>query len=321
MIQINAEQKARLTSLHGKSFLRLADFTPSQIADLLDLAKLLKENPTVPVLEGKILAMLFMKPSTRTRVSFEVGMQRLGGSAVILSAADTQINRGEELRDTARVLSRYVDGIMVRCFAHSDLEELAAYSRIPVINGLTDAFHPCQAMADLLTIQEHLGTLAGRRLVYIGDGNNMAHSLLFAGAKTGMHVTICCPAGYEPVQDYLAQAQLCALPGTQLKVESDPLKAASGADVLYTDVWASMGQEAERDKRIHDFHGFQINAEVVAKAHPHCLVLHCLPAHRGEEITDEVLEGSHSVVFDQAENRLHAQNAVLAATMGTLNLL
>jgi ornithine carbamoyltransferase len=313
---LTTEQKERLQQLHGRHFLRLYDFAPAEIADLLALARILKQRRRLPILGGQALAMLFVKHSTRTRVSFEVGINRLGGYAVVLNASDIHLSRGEPLCDTARVLSRYVDGIMIRTFAHSDVEELARFSSVPVINGLTDDYHPCQAMADLLTILEQKGRLAGLRFVYVGDGFNMAHSLLAAGAKTGMHVTICCPAGYEPRPDILAMARSCALPGTKLEVEHDPIAASRGADVLYTDVWTSMGQEEEQRRRVEAFQGFQINGRLLERAASDCLVMHCLPAHRGEEITAEALESPQSVVFDQAENRLHAQNAVMAALMG-----
>lgn len=316
-MSLSVEQKTALAGLHGHDFLSLHDFGPADIAALLDLATLLKERGPVPILAGKALAMLFMKASTRTRVSFEVGIGRLGGQAVVLSAADTQVRRGEPLRDTARVLARYVDGIMIRTYAHRDALELAEFSSVPVINGLTDDLHPCQALADLLTIREQKGTISGLKLTYIGDGNNMAHSLLFAGAKAGMHVTVCCPREYAPSPSYLAQARADAMPGTRLEVvHGNPLAAAESADVLYTDVWASMGQEAEQSQRVQAFRQYQIDAEVLNAASPNCIVLHCLPAHRGEEITEEVLEGPQSVVFDQAENRLHAQNAIMATLMG-----
>ncbi|HHT28354.1 MAG TPA: ornithine carbamoyltransferase [Firmicutes bacterium] len=318
-IILTSEQLRLLDALHGRDFLCLHDYSPEEIAGLLALAGVLKKTKTkrCNALANKQLACIFTKPSTRTRVSFEVGIKKLGGSAVILSATDSQINRGEPIADMARVLSRYVDGIMIRTFAHSDVEELAEYSTVPVINGLTDDFHPCQVMADLLTIQERLGQLAGKHLVYIGDGNNMAHSLLFAGAKTGMHVTICCPVGYAPSSEILRQAQEDALPGTKLEIRHDDLAAVAGADVLYTDVWASMGQEEEKEVRSKVFARYQINQDVLAQAAPDCMVLHCLPAHRGEEITADVLEAHADEIFDQAENRLHAQNAIMLALMGS----
>lgn len=314
---LTEKEKSILATLRGRDFLGLHDYGPEEISCLLALARLLKSKRSVPILDGKALAMIFMKASTRTRVSFEVGIRRLGGTALILSGTETHLGRGEPISDTARVLERYVDGIIVRTYAHSDIVEFAHFSSVPVINALTDDLHPCQALADLLTIQEHKGRLAGIRLVYIGDGNNMAHSLLFAGAKTGIHVTICCPEGYAPNPVYLAQARVDAVPGTRLEVvHGDPLAAARDADVLYTDAWASMGQEAEQAVRAAAFREYQIDGRVLAAAHPNCIVLHCLPAHREEEITAEVLEGPQSVVFDQAENRLHVQNAIMATLMG-----
>ena len=260
-------------------------------------------------LAGKTLAMIFEKSSTRTRVSFEVGMFQLGGHALFLSPSDTQIGRGEEIRDTARVLSRYVDGIMVRTFAQDIVEELARYASIPVINGLTDKHHPCQVLADLFTVREKLGKLKGLKLVYIGDGNNMANSLIEGAVKAGMGITLACPEGYEPDGAVLDAAKREA--GDRVQVVRDPAQAAKDADVLYTDVWASMGQEKEKAEREKAFAGYQINAAVLKAARPGALVMHCLPAHRGEEITDEVMEGLNSVVFDEAENRLHVQKAIL----------
>jgi ornithine carbamoyltransferase len=316
-VKLTPEQLQQLDALHGRDFLCLHDFSPEEISSLLALASVLKQVKQCRALADKQLACVFTKPSTRTRVSFEAGIRRLGGSAIVLNASDSQINRGEPISDMARVLSRYVDGIMIRTFAHSDVEELAEYASVPVINGLTDDYHPCQAMADLLTIKEHLGELAGKHLVYIGDGNNMVHSLLFAGAKTGMHVTICCPVDYAPNAEILRAAQADALPGTRLEVRHDGMTAVAGANVLYTDVWASMGQEAEKEIRNKVFAKYQINREVLAQAAPDCMVLHCLPAHRGEEITADVLEAHADEIFDQAENRLHAQNAIMLALMGS----
>lgn len=315
-LKLSIEQKASLAAMHGRDFISLHDFTPVEIADLLALAKLLKHHEPLPILKGKQLAMIFTKASTRTRVSFEVGIRQLGGDAVVLLSGDTQIGRGEPIKDTARVLSRYVDGIMIRTYDHQDVLDLARWASIPVINGLTDDLHPCQALADLLTIQEHKGHLTGLKMTYIGDGNNMATSLMFAGAKTGMHVTICCPPGYEPSAAYLEQARGDARGESRIEVVHDPQTAAEEADVLYTDVWASMGQEAERDSRAAAFAQYQINEDLLRAAAEDCIVMHCLPAHRGEEITEEVIEGPHSVVFDQAENRLHAQKAILATLMG-----
>ena len=295
--------------------LKLLDLTPEEITDLLNLADQLKYEQKHgiphPLLAGKTLGMIFQKSSTRTRVSFEVGMYQLGGSALFLSSNDLQIGRGEPVQDTARVLSRYLDGIMIRTFAQQEVEDLAKYGSIPIINGLTDFCHPCQVLADLMTIREHKGKLSGLKLCYIGDGNNMAHSLMVGGVKAGMEVAVACPAGYEPeksVVDFATQNGAFTL--TQ-----DVLKAAKDADVLYTDVWASMGQEGEAQIRRKAFEGvYQINDAVMAVAKPDCMVLHCLPAHRGEEITEAVFE-AHPEIFDEAENRLHAQKAVLVRLM------
>lgn len=243
-------------------------------------------------------------------------MYKLGGHALFLSGRDIQLGRGETIADTARVLSRMVDGIMIRTYSHQEVLELAEHATIPVINGLTDLLHPTQVLADLLTIQEHKGGIKGLKLAYIGDGNNMAHSLMLGGAKVGMHIVIASPQGYKPLPEIVAKAQeQAAKYGSLVEVVDDPLEAARGADVLYTDVWASMGQEEEAELRKAAFKGYQINSEVMKLAHPQAIVLHCLPAHRDEEITNEVLEGPQSVVFDEAENRLHAQKAILALTM------
>ena len=261
--------------------------------------------------------MIFQKSSTRTRVSFEVGMWQLGGQALFLSANDLQIGRGEPVKDTARVLSRYLDGIMIRTFSHAEVEELAAYADIPVINGLTDRLHPCQAMADLLTIREHKGSLKGLKMAYIGDGNNMVHSLMHGCAKFGMDISVATPTAYEPNAGIVAAAkQVAQGTGSRIELTQDVLEAAAGADVLYTDVWASMGMESEQVARQAVFKNYQINQQVLAAADKKAIVLHCLPAHRGEEITEDVLEGPQSVVFDEAENRLHVQKAVMALVMG-----
>ena len=307
-------------SFSGKSFLSIHDFTTEQIMRVMDLAALLKAEQKAgvphPILKGKALGMIFLKPSTRTRISFEVAIWQLGGYGLFLSANDLQLKRGETIADTARVLSRYLDGIMIRTFAHSDVIELAREGSIPIINGLTDLLHPCQVMADLLTGIEKFGDLAGRKLAYIGDGNNMVHSLMYGGAKVGMHVTCACPAGYEPDPEVVAAARADgAATGARMDIVRDPKEAVRGADILYTDVWASMGQEAEYEKRVRDFKGYQINAELVSMANPDCIVMHCLPAHRGDEITDDAADGRHSVLWDEAENRLHAQKAILALTM------
>lgn len=303
----------------GRDYITLKDYTPDEILYMLKVAKELKEETKAgvphPILQGKNLAMIFTKSSTRTRVSFEVGMLQLGGHALFLSNRDIQIGRGEPIKDTARVLSRMVDGIMIRTHSHQDVVDLAEYSDVPVINGLTDLFHPTQVLADLLTIQEHKHRLAGLKLSFIGDGNNMAHSLMNI-AKLGMHIVIASPGSYHPDSEVLAQAQAAAKQGGGLiEIVEDPIAAAKDADVLYTDVWASMGQEEEAAVRAKAFAGYQINEQSLKAAHKDAIVMHCLPAHRGEEITEEVLEGAQSVVFDEAENRLHAHKAILALLM------
>ncbi|MDW7651916.1 MAG: ornithine carbamoyltransferase [Bacillota bacterium] len=306
-----------MSSLRGRDFLTVNDFTKEELTELLDFARQLKadvkEGREHSLLRGKTLGMIFQKSSTRTRVSFEVGMFQLGGHALFLNANEMQIGRGEPIKDTARVLSRYLDGIMIRTFDHDEVKELAAYADIPVINGLTDLLHPCQAMADLLTILEHKGKLAGLTLAYVGDGNNMAHSLMLACSKMGMNVAVASPEGYECAAEIVAATRAnAAQNGTAVTMTKDPAEAVRGADVLYTDVWTSMGQDAEREERLRVLAPYQLNAELLNAAAPEAIVLHCLPAHRGEEITEEVLEGAQSVVFDQAENRLHAQKAVMA---------
>ena len=299
-----------------KHLLKLLDLTGQEILDILNLADQLKYETKHgiphPHLQGKCLGMIFEKSSTRTRVSFEVGINQLGGYAVVLGAEGSQIGRGEPVQDTARVLSRYVDGIMIRTFGQDEVEALAQYGSVPVINGLTDFCHPCQVLADLMTIREHKGKLEGLKLCYIGDGNNMANSLIVGGLKCGMQVSIACPADYQPDPEVLAFAQ--DYPGL-FQCTPDILAAAKDADVLYTDVWASMGQEGESDQRKLVFEGYQINDAVMAAAHPGAMVQHCLPAHRGEEITGEVFEAHADEIFDEAENRLHAQKAVLYLLM------
>ena len=299
-----------------KHFLSLADLTPDEMMGLLDLAVRLKTawkaGQGQPLLQGKTLGMIFQKPSLRTRVSFDMAMIHLGGQALYLSPNEIQLGQRESTADVARVLSRYVDAIMARVFSHTDVLDLARTASVPVINGLSDYSHPCQGLTDLLTVYEKRGKLAGLRLVYLGDGNNVANSLLFGGALTGMHIVVATPPGYEPARDVVEKAQALGRDtGAQFTVTHDPREAARGADVLYTDVWTSMGQEAERAARLGIFPPYQLNADLVKAAGPDVLVMHCLPAHRGEEITDEVMDGPQSVVFDQAENRLHAQKAVL----------
>ena len=308
-------------SLYGRDFLSIQEWSTEELEQVLDLAADIKEKQqrreAHPILRGKTLGMIFQKSSTRTRVSFEVGMWQLGGQALFLSANDLQIGRGEPVKDTARVLSRYLDGIMIRTFSHAEVEELAAYADIPVINGLTDRLHPCQAMADLLTIREHKGSLKGLKMAYIGDGNNMVHSLMHGCAKFGMDISVATPTAYEPNAGIVAAAkQVAQGTGSRIELTQDVLEAAAGADVLYTDVWASMGMESEQVARQAVFKNYQINQQVLAAADKKAIVLHCLPAHRGEEITEDVLEGPQSVVFDEAENRLHVQKAVMALVMG-----
>ncbi len=299
-----------------KHLLKLMDCTPEEILGILDLADRLKAERKAgiahPLLAGKTLGMIFEKSSTRTRVSFETGMYQLGGHALFLSSRDLQIGRGEPVQDTARVLSRYLDGIMIRTFAQEEVEDLARYGSIPIINGLTDFCHPCQVLADLMTIREHKGKLAGLNMCYIGDGNNMANSLIVGGLKTGMHVSVACPQDYRPDPKVMEFTK--DYPGMFLCTES-PMEAAKDADVIFTDVWASMGQEEEKAVRERVFQGYQVNAELLSVAHGGCMVQHCLPAHRGEEITADVFEAHAAEIFDGAENRLHAQKAVLVTVM------
>ena len=311
--------------LKHKDLLCIHDLSTEEALLILDVAKKLKKMQKMGVphefCKGKTLAMMFSKASTRTRVSFETGFHQLGGHAIYLNDRDSQIGRGEPIRDTARVLSRMVDGIMIRTFSNDSVIELADYASIPVINGLTDLLHPCQALTDLLTIEEQLGSLKGRKLVYVGDGNNMAHSLMYACAKVGMDMVCASPKGYQPDPMVLKQAQEDAVQtGCTISVEEDIAKAVKGADVLYTDVWTSMGQEAEREIRLKALHDYQINSELLKAANPGAIVLHCLPAHRGEEITEEVLEGPQSLVWDQAENRLHTQKAIMVLLMSDAEL-
>ena len=294
-----------------KHLLKLSDLSTEEIFGILNLADQLKyerkNNIRHHHLEGKKLGMIFQKSSTRTRGSFEVGMYELGGYALFLSDRDLQIGRGEPIKDTVRVLSRYLDGIMIRTFAQQDVEDLAAYGSIPIINGLTDYCHPCQVLADLMTIREYKGSLKGLKLCFVGDGNNMANSLIVGGLKTGMEVSVACPDHYRPDADILARGFATG----RLTVTSDIKAAAKDADVLYTDVWASMGQEAEKAEREKVFRSYCVDSDLLSVAKPDAMVLHCLPAHRGEEITDEVFESHATEIFDEAENRLHAQKAVL----------
>ncbi|WP_077211174.1 ornithine carbamoyltransferase [Bacillus dakarensis] len=307
-------------NIKGKDLLSLADYTPETIKGLVQIATDLKKahlsGEEKPLLKGKILGMIFDKNSTRTRVSFEAGMLQLGGQAIYLSGKETQMGRGEPISDTAKVLSEYVDAIMIRTFSHENVEELAKHATIPVINGLTDLYHPCQALADLLTIQEVKGTLEGLKIAYIGDGNNVAHDLMIAAAKTGIHMAVATPEGYEPNKEITELAKSFAKEsGSEVILTNDPREAVYEADVIYTDVWTSMGQEEENEQRLKDFNGFQINEELVKGAKEDYMFLHCLPAHRGEEVTAEVIDGKNSYVFQQAGNRMHAQKALLVEVL------
>ena len=296
-----------------RDYLTVDSLSSEELTKVLDLADELKRDRRPRSdLAGKSIGMIFEKPSTRTRISFEVGITELGAHAVILNASELQLGRGETVEDTAAVLSRYLHGLVVRTFAQSRLETLASAGTIPVINALSDFSHPCQALADLQTIREHRGSLAGLKLAYFGDGNNVAHSLLKAGALAGMHVAVASPAGYEPIPQVVTAAEdIAQRTGGQITCTADPIEAAADADVVYTDVWASMGQEGEASARMMLFRPFQVNSHVTESAKPDALVMHCLPAHRGEEIAADVIDGPNSVVFDQAENRLHSQKALL----------
>jgi ornithine carbamoyltransferase len=296
-----------------RDFLTILDLTREELVDILDLAARLKrehhEGRSKPLLDGKVLGLIFHKPSLRTRVSFESGMARLGGRSIYLSNQEIGMGTREAVSDIAAVLSRYVDAIMIRTFAHSWVEEMAKYASIPVINGLTDSYHPCQILADLQTMKENFPSLEGRTVVFVGDGNNVCRSWMNAARRLPIRVVLACPEGYEPEAEFLAAAKRDA--GDRIRIEHDPGKAADGADVLYTDVWASMGQEAETEARKKVFRPFQVNRAMLDRAKPDAIVLHCLPAHREEEITDEAMRHPRSRIFDQAENRMHAQNALL----------
>jgi ornithine carbamoyltransferase len=303
--------------LKGRHFLRVNDWAADELVLVLDWADRLKarqrERIEHRLLEGRTLGMIFQKPSTRTRVSFEVGIFQLGGAGLYLAAGDLQLGRGETIKDTAAVLSRYLDGIMIRTFAQAEVDELAEHSGIAVINGLTDEFHPCQALADVMTIRERFGRVEEVRVAYLGDGNNVCHSLMVACAKLGSHFIAATPSGYEPGDEVVGWALAAAeASGGTVELTSDPRAAAEGADVLYTDVWTSMGQDDERDQRLRDLAEYRLDAELVGLAGEEAIVLHCLPAHYGEEITEDVLYGPQSAVWDQAENRLHAQKALMA---------
>ncbi len=303
-----------------KDFISLSQYEPAEITALLDLACQLKDEQKRGrqhrLLEGQSLAMIFAKSSTRTRVSFEVGMFQLGGQALYLNNNDIQLGRGEGIRDTARVLSRYVDGIMIRTYSHRSVMELADYSSVPVINGLTDLEHPCQVLCDLMTIREQKGALKGLKLAYIGDGNNMANSLLHGSTLQGMDISIATPAGYEPDPQALREARaIASKTGSAIELTHDPQKAVTGADVVYTDTWISMGQEAEKAEKTAVFKGFTVDSDLLTKADPAAMFLHCLPAYLNYEVTEDVFEGPQSFVFDQAENRLHAQKAILVSLL------
>ncbi|OCA83313.1 ornithine carbamoyltransferase [Bacillus sp. FJAT-27225] len=321
MIKAISQGETVVPNLKGRHFLKLSDFSTEEIYSLLDsaihLKKAQKQGKPQPHLSGKVLGMIFEKSSTRTRVSFEVGMLQLGGQAIFLSSKDIQLGRGETIADTAKVLSRYVDGIMIRTFGDERIEEFADASTVPVINGLTTLHHPAQVLADLLTILEHKGKLKGLKLCYIGDGNNnMAHSLLEGAVKVGMNISIASPKGYELNEAIVSQAREDAIQTcSEIALTNDPSEAISGADVVVTDVWTSMGMEGEAEERLEAFSGFQVNEELCSFAKDDFLFLHCLPAHRGEEVSAGIIDGPHSVVFDEAENRLHAQKAILKALM------
>ena len=305
------DERPALAGLCGRDLLRIDDLSAAELVALLDLAERLKalqrERVPHPILAGRTLAMIFEKPSTRTRVSFEIGMVQLGGHAVHLATAESQLGRGEPIADTGAVLSRYADAIMIRTHAHVRVEELAAAASVPVVNGLTDEHHPCQALADLMVLRERLGDLEGRRLAWVGDGlNNVCHSLVTAAAMVGMEIVVAAPEGYEPDSQVLAAA------AGPVEVVSDPSAAVGGADAVVTDTWTSMGQEGERERRLRDLAAYQVNAELLEEAAPGHVVLHCLPAHCGEEITEDVLWGPRSAAWDEAENRLHARKALLA---------
>jgi ornithine carbamoyltransferase len=307
-------------SLRGRDLVSIHDFTPAEVAYILEVGAKLKEEKKQgvphPHLAGKTLGMIFQKSSTRTRVAFEVGMYQLGGHALFLSPRDIQLGRGETIQDTAQVLSRMLDGIMIRTFDHEEVLELAKWADIPVINGLTDLLHPTQVIGDMMTIKEHKGRLQGLKLAFIGDGNNVAHSLLFGGAKVGMEVVIATPPGFEPDSQIVSLAQEDAqATGAKLWVVNDPAEAVRDADIVYTDVWASMGEEDQATEKEQQFNKYQVNQSLMSLAKRDAIVMHCLPAKRGKEITDEVMDGPQSVVFDEAENRLHAHKAIMAVTM------
>ncbi|WP_228021387.1 ornithine carbamoyltransferase [Vasconcelosia minhoensis] len=305
-------------SFQGRDLLSLADLSQTELTDLIDLSARLKAGKLTPQCPNQVLGLIFNKASTRTRVSFSVAMYQLSGQVIDLNANMTQIGRGEPTADTARVLDRYVDVLAIRTYAQSEIEEFAQHAEIPVINALTDLEHPCQILADLLTVQEAFGTCAGLTLTYLGDGNNVAHSLMLGCALIGINIRVATPAGYEPSPAVVERARELSRDRSEVTITRDPQAAAQGAQALYTDVWASMGQEDSAENRIPIFQPFQINSSILGLADPEAIVLHCLPAHRGEEITEAVMEGRQSRIWDQAENRMHAQKALLAAVLGAV---
>jgi len=307
-------------NMKGKSLIEINHLSLEEIYQIFDLSKTLKEKQNTgephKLLEGKTLGMIFSKPSTRTRISFETGIYQLGGMGMYFNQNDLQLKKSESVSDTAKVLSRYLNGIMIRTFDHKDVIDLAKFGSIPVINGLTDLHHPCQVLTDLFTVLEKRRTLKGLKLVYIGDGNNVAHSLLHGCSKVGMNITIASPSGYMPNQEIVAESKVNAkYMGSKIEITEDPVKAVSGADIIYTDVWASMGQEKEAAERRKKFIKYQVNSKLVKNAKDDFIFMHCLPAHRGDEVTDEICDSPNSVIFDEAENRLHVQKAIMALVM------
>ncbi|MNW43499.1 Ornithine carbamoyltransferase [compost metagenome] len=316
-----SEQTNKCFNLSGRDFIELTDYTTEELQYLIDLAIEIKHKQKngeeYQPLKGKTVGLIFEKSSTRTRVSFEVGTYQLGGHALFLSKNDIQLGRGETIADTAGVMSRYLDGIMIRTFGHDKVVDLARYATVPVINGLSDLAHPCQVLADFQTIYEYKGELKGLKLAYVGDGNNMAHSLMIGGAKLGVHVSVASPEGYEPDPQIVVDAQeIAKATGAVIEVVRDPKAAVQDADVIYTDVWASMGFEEEQKTRENAFKDYQVDEQLAKCAKPDYLFMHCLPAHRGEEVSEGVIDGENSIIFDQAENRLHAQKALMAALIG-----
>jgi len=297
-----------------RDFLSISDLQRGEILEIIDYGFYLKEHPfSDRSLEQKSIGMIFMKPSTRTRISFEVGIYHMGGQPIYIQGSSTQISRGEDIKDTARVLSRYLDGLVIRTYSHKEVEELAKYSEFPVINALTDLHHPCQVLSDLMTIKEYFGVLEGLKITYVGDGNNMANSWLLGAPLVGMNISIATPEGYEPNGRAVAEGiKLAQLFGTELEITNDPIEAVKDADIIYTDVWVSMGQEGEKEK-VKDFDGFQVNSELLSKTNKEkTIVMHCLPAHKGEEISEDIFEKFSEVIFTQAENRLHAQKSLMS---------